>query len=73
VGRERNRLQIAEVLDTIGRRIRWVTHGDEDGEGEATGIASDGALIVERNSPTPGRVDQLRSAEISHVRVQNDC
>ncbi len=72
-GRERNRLQIAEVLDTIGRRIRWVTHGDEDGEGEATGIASDGALIVERNSPTPGRVDQLRSAEISHVRVQNDC
>ena len=72
VGRERNRLQIAEVLDTIGRRICWVAQGDEDGEGEATGIATDGALIVEMGSPTPGRVCQLRSAEISHVRVQNE-
>ncbi len=72
VGRERNRLQIAEVLDTIGRRISWVAQEDEEGEGVATGIATDGALTVELGSSTTERICQLRSAEISHVRVQND-
>ena len=68
-GRERNRLRVAEVLDTIGRHIHWKGPADRTGEGEATGISPEGALIVERTSPGPPGEEQLRSAEISHVRI----
>lgn len=68
-GRERNRLRIAEVLDTIGRQIQWKGPADRTGTGEATGISPEGALIVERTSPGPPGEEQLRSAEISHVRI----
>ncbi len=68
-GRERNRLRIAEVLDTIGRQIRWKGPADRIGTGEATGISPEGALIVARTSPDPPGEELLRSAEISHVRI----
>ncbi|MGE4601770.1 MAG: biotin--[acetyl-CoA-carboxylase] ligase [Planctomycetota bacterium] len=68
-GRERNRLRVAEVLDTIGRHIHWKGPADRTGEGEATGISPEGALIVDRTSPGPPGEELLRSAEISHVRT----
>jgi BirA family biotin operon repressor/biotin-[acetyl-CoA-carboxylase] ligase len=67
-GRERTRLRVAEVLDTIGRQIHWKGPADRTGTGEATGISPEGALIVERTSGSPGE-EQLRSAEITHVRI----
>lgn len=69
-GRERSRLQVAAVLDTLGRRIRWDGPGDQSGEGEAIEITADGTLIVEKDTPAPREMCQLRSARISHVRVQ---
>jgi len=67
-GRERNRLRVAEVLETLGQKIRWNGPGDECGEGEACGIAPDGALVVERHSPAPRETCQLRSAQIYQLR-----
>lgn len=68
-GRERNRLRVAEVLDTIGRQIDWKGPANRIGKGEATGISQEGALVVERTSPAPPGKELLRSAEISHVRI----
>ncbi|MDE0960473.1 MAG: biotin--[acetyl-CoA-carboxylase] ligase [Planctomycetota bacterium] len=70
-GRERSRLQLSEVLDTLGRRIRWNGPGDRTGEGEAIGLTTDGALIVDQDTPAPRQRCQLRSARISHVRTRN--
>ena len=71
-GRERSRLQVAAVLDTLGRRIHWDGPGDQYGEGEAIEITADGTLIVEKDTPAPREMCQLRSARISHVRVRKD-
>lgn len=70
-GRDRIRLRIAEVLDTLGRQIRWRDGSGEERRGEAVGLASDGGLEVEVSGVTGGPSSTrvvLRSAEVSHLR-----
>ena len=67
-GRSRQRLRVASVLDTIGRRISWFDLEGNARQGEAVSLTEDGALVVETDSPGQDRQIELRSAEIRHLR-----
>lgn len=76
-GRERSIERLTPFLATIGRRIRWASRESElDGadprlhEGRAIGVATDGGLEVEFDTPhSPiSRRRILRAGEIMHLR-----
>ena len=67
-GRERNQLSTAAILDTIGRRIKWVDSEGTSHFGEAIALTADGALEVEVDSASTSHIVELRSGEIHHLR-----
>ena len=70
-GRNRTRLRVAEVLDTLGRSIRWNDDRGEELTGEAVGLAPDGGLevrVFDGCVDGSSRRDVLRSAEVTHLR-----
>ncbi len=76
-GRARSIERLTPLLETIGRRIRWASResdleGDDPRlqEGRAIGVATDGGLEVEFDTPQSpiSRRRILRAGEIMHLR-----